>query len=161
MSDRGESEAGLRIRQDPGRSEIFAALSCLTVCLVFAALFGRALLYGEPSPFEDPDEKVFVFTLFALGSLFGAGWTVRAMLTRRRRFRIVRVVGREIVCADGRAVLWREPIATYRQIRWHEERRSHATRYGTRPYTTQVLTLDHPHAERVRKPGANDARAGK
>ena len=147
--DRGSAAGpGLSITHDPGKRDIYAFLICLAICLAFATPFGYAFFVGDYGPHDDPSEDYILFTGFLLGSIVLAGLVIRAARGRSKKLRTYRLEGGEILCLDGRGLLWREPAKAYRQVRWHEEQHSYVTKYGRQYYTAQVITLDHPQTER-------------
>ena len=147
-NDGTAGDPGLAVTHDPGKMTIQANLLCLFVCLAMASPFAYALLAGDYGPDDDPSEDILLFSGFGIGALIFLGWSLHAAMGRRRKLRSYRLEGKEILCSDGRGVLWREPIRAYRQVRWHDERRSSLSKYGRTYYTAQVVTLDHPDPAR-------------
>ncbi|WP_282607778.1 hypothetical protein [Pelagibius sp. Alg239-R121] len=138
----------LSVTHDPGKSELFGLLICLVICLIFGSFFVYELIQDNYGPYDDPSEDVIPLAGFSLGALFFAGWSLRVFLGRLKKKRIYRLEEDEILCLDGRGLLWREPKENYRQVRWHEETRSYLTKYGRKYYTVQVITLDHVEPSR-------------
>lgn len=140
--------AKLTVTDDPGKLEIYFGLAGLGLCLIFAFVFGFANLKGEYGPYEDPSEDIILLVGFLAGATFFVGWIIHALRGRKRKLRVYRVEGNEVLCSDGHGSLWREPLSDYRHISWSEEQRSYHTKYGKQYYTVQVIKLVHPKPER-------------
>ena len=140
----------LSVTHDPGKRDILGWLCCLAIAAGFAVFFATRVVaeQGSPPRGGDPSEAIMLFAGFSLGSLVLVALTLRAVRGRRKRMRIFRHEAPDILCFDGHGLLWREAAAAYRAVLWHEETRSHLTKYGRTHYTVQVVSLDHPDAGR-------------
>lgn len=144
----GNATQSLMVTHDPSKAELFGLLTCLIFCLAFGSFFAHGLIQDDYGPYDDPSEDLILLSGFSLGALFFTGWILREFLGRQKRKRIYRLEAGEVLCFDGRGLLWREPQEAYQQVRWHEETRSYLTKYGKKFYTAQVITLDHTKADR-------------
>ncbi len=138
----------LTVTQDPDKYQILGFLTCFVICLVAIAGFSHALFNHPVDPLQDVDITIFALVAFSLAALFLIGWSIRISLNRNRNNKIFTIEGECIQCSDGYTGLWREPIQNYQHLRWHKEQRSYVNKYGRQFYTVQVITLDHPQAER-------------
>lgn len=146
--------AELRITHDAGTTALFAALTCLFTCLAFLVLM-YAMSGDDGSGTANKPETPIFLAGFAIGAAGCGAWSAWAWFVRASRRRVYWLEGNEMVCADGRKILWREPARNFQRIRWREQRRPTGARYGGY-YTAQLLTLEHEQAQKCIEIASHD-----